>query len=177
MLIKLSGEVLVGTTSQDVWLFSNLMFYDQSTSNVWEEGEYISLSLRCHHQNDFYIKMGISISHFHKPQLLKWDDAELIRGPSLPVIGGVVWGLMSTDVLAYWGQTVRNSSVWLDKIIHLSLHHFKQWLKLTSWGGGGAVLIWVTMFRAPKLPVKKKKKRCGQEVIFAGKRRSTVTQL
>ena len=71
MLIALSGEVLVGTTFQDVWLLSNLMFYDQSTSNVWEEGEYIYLLLHCHHQHDFYIKMGISISHFHKPQFLK----------------------------------------------------------------------------------------------------------
>ena len=29
------------------------------------EGDYIYLSLHCHHQNDFCIKMGTDESHFH----------------------------------------------------------------------------------------------------------------
>ena len=32
---------------------------------VWEEGEYIYLSLHCHHQNDSCIKMGSDESHFN----------------------------------------------------------------------------------------------------------------
>ena len=32
---------------------------------VGEEGEYIYLSLHCHHQNDFCIKMGSDESHFN----------------------------------------------------------------------------------------------------------------
>ena len=32
---------------------------------VWEEGDYIYLSLHCHHQNDFCIKMGSDESHFN----------------------------------------------------------------------------------------------------------------
>ena len=31
---------------------------------VWER-EIIYLSLRCHHRNDFYIKMGSGESHFN----------------------------------------------------------------------------------------------------------------
>ena len=32
---------------------------------VREEGDYIYLSLHCHHQNDFCIKMGSEESHFN----------------------------------------------------------------------------------------------------------------
>ena len=32
---------------------------------VGEEGDYIDLSLHCHHQNDFCIKMGSEKSHFN----------------------------------------------------------------------------------------------------------------
>ena len=32
---------------------------------VGEDGEYIYLSLHCHHQNDFCIKMGSDESHFN----------------------------------------------------------------------------------------------------------------
>ena len=32
---------------------------------VWEEGDYIYLSLHCHHQNDFCIKVGSDESHFN----------------------------------------------------------------------------------------------------------------
>ena len=32
---------------------------------VGEEGEYIYLSLHCHHQNDFCIKMGSDENHFN----------------------------------------------------------------------------------------------------------------
>ena len=32
---------------------------------VGEQGEYIYLSLHCHHQNDFCIKMGSDESHFN----------------------------------------------------------------------------------------------------------------
>ena len=32
---------------------------------VGEEGEYIYLSLHCHHQNDFCIKVGSDESHFN----------------------------------------------------------------------------------------------------------------
>ena len=32
---------------------------------VGGEGEYIYLSLHCHHQNDFCIKMGSDESHFN----------------------------------------------------------------------------------------------------------------
>ena len=31
----------------------------------WGEREIIYLSLHCHHQNDFYIKMDSDESHFH----------------------------------------------------------------------------------------------------------------
>ena len=31
----------------------------------WGEGEIIYLALRCHHQNDFCIKMGSDKSHFN----------------------------------------------------------------------------------------------------------------
>ena len=32
---------------------------------VWEEGDYIYLSLQCRHQNDSCIKMGSDDSHFN----------------------------------------------------------------------------------------------------------------
>ena len=32
---------------------------------VGEEGDYIYLSLHCHHQNDSCIKMGNDVSHFN----------------------------------------------------------------------------------------------------------------
>ena len=32
---------------------------------VGQEGEYIPIMLRCHHQNDFCIKMGSDKSHFN----------------------------------------------------------------------------------------------------------------
>ena len=32
---------------------------------VWEEGEYIPIATRCHHQNDFCIKMCSDESHFN----------------------------------------------------------------------------------------------------------------
>ena len=65
----------------------------------WEEREVIYLSLHCHHQNDFCIKMGSDESHFnvsvgsdgqsqdsvHKPQLFGRErraEAVSNRGPS-----------------------------------------------------------------------------------------------
>ena len=38
---------------------------------VWEEGEYIYLSLHCHHQNDFCIKMGSDESHFNVSSIVR----------------------------------------------------------------------------------------------------------
>jgi len=51
----------------------------------WGEREIIYLSLHCHHQNDFCIKIGSDESHFnvslkvrdsvHRPQLLKGKES------------------------------------------------------------------------------------------------------
>ena len=38
---------------------------------VGEEGDYIYLSLHCHHQNDFCIKMGSDESHFNVSLIVK----------------------------------------------------------------------------------------------------------
>ena len=38
---------------------------------VGKEGEYIPLSLHCHHQNDSCIKMGSDESHFNVPLIVK----------------------------------------------------------------------------------------------------------
>ena len=35
------------------------------------EGDYIYLSLHCHHQNDFCIKMGSDVSHFNVPLIVR----------------------------------------------------------------------------------------------------------
>ena len=38
---------------------------------VGKEGEYIPLSLHCHHQNDSCIKMGSDESHFNVPLIVR----------------------------------------------------------------------------------------------------------
>ena len=38
---------------------------------VWEEGDYIYLSLQCRHQNDSCIKMGSDESHFNVSLIMR----------------------------------------------------------------------------------------------------------
>ena len=38
---------------------------------VREEGDYIYISLHCHHESDSYIKMGINESHFNVSSIVR----------------------------------------------------------------------------------------------------------
>ena len=59
------GLVLICLALFDAVFSSKCYWRGARSQEVGEEGDYIQLTLHCHHQNDSFIKMGNDENHFN----------------------------------------------------------------------------------------------------------------